>query len=100
MSKYKDWKMIDWIITGIVAISFLSVPDGLIKDNSSTMVTVFDYPDNIPIIIAGVFLIYCFLSGAYWIINKKIPMVIHYCLTATVCITITMLYIIAYNSGM
>lgn len=95
--------MIDWIITGIVAISFLSVPDWVLEHNQyklPIMVTVYDYPYNIPIMIAGVFLIYCFLSGAYWIINKKIPMVVHYCLTATVCITITMLYIIAYNSGM
>ncbi|MDK2565083.1 hypothetical protein QOZ84_16250 [Romboutsia sedimentorum] len=100
MSKYKDWKTLDWIITGIVAISFLLVPDWLVEHNTSIMVTVYDYPYNIPIMIAGVFLIYCFLSGVYWIVNKKIHMVVHYCLIATACITITMVYIIAYNSGM
>ena len=70
MSKYKDWKMIDWIIVGFVGISFIEIPEHL--DILPTMVAVYDYPYNIPIIIAGVFLIYCFLSGVYWIKNKKI----------------------------
>lgn len=103
MIKHEDWKMLDWIITGIVAISFLEVPGWFLKHNPYNlpiMVTVYDYPYNIPIMIAGAFLIYCFLSGVYWIINKKLNMVVHYCLVATIYITITMLYVIAYNSGM
>ena len=97
MSKYKDWKMIDWIIVGFVGISFIEIPEHLYT--LPTMVTVYDYPYNIPIIIAGVFLIYCFLSVIYWIINKNINMVIHYCLIAITYITIPMLYVIVYNSG-
>lgn len=102
MSKYKDWKMIDWIIVGFVGISFIEIPDWILEHNLyklSTTVTVYDYPYNIPIIVAGVFLIYCFLSGVYWIKNKKINMVVHYCLLATMYITLAMLYVIAYNSG-
>ena len=98
MSKYKDWKMIDWIIVGFVGISFIEIPEHL--DILPTMVAVYDYPYNIPIIIAGLFLIYCFLSGVYWIKNKKINMVVHYCLLATMYITFVMLYVIAYESGM
>lgn len=102
MSKYTYWKILDWIIAGIVAISFLEVPGWFLKhnpDNLPKIGTVYGYPYNIPIMIAGVFLIYCFLSGVYWIKNKKINMVVHYCLIATMYITITMLYVIAYNSG-
>lgn len=102
MNKYKDWKMIDWIIAGFVIISFVEVPDWILEHNLyklPTMVTVYDYPYNIPIIEAGIFLIYCFLLGVYWIKNKKINMVIHYCLLATIYITLAMLYVIAYNSG-
>lgn len=103
MIKYNDWKMIDWIIAGIVAISFLEIPDWFLKNKPytiPTMATVYDYPYNTPIIIVGVFLIYCFLAGVYWIINKKINRVVHYCLVATLYISMVMLYIIAYNSGM
>lgn len=64
------------------------------------METVYDYAYNTPIIIAGVFLAYCFLGGVYWIINKKINRVVHYCLVAILYITMAMLYVIAYNSGM
>lgn len=103
MIEYNDWKMIDWIIAGIVAISFLEIPDWFLRNKPytiSTVATVYDYPDNIPIIIAGVFLIYYFLSGVYWIINKKINRVVHHCLVATLYISMVVLYIIAYNSGM
>ncbi|MBS6509862.1 MAG: hypothetical protein KH369_16790 [Paraclostridium bifermentans] len=90
MKNFKDWKMLDWIIAGIVAISFVSVPDWLLEYNSYT----------IPIILASIFLIYCFLSGLYWAIHKKINMVIHYSLIVTLYITIATLYVIACNSGM
>jgi len=103
MSKYTYWKLLDWIIAGIIAISFFEVPGWFLKhkpDNLPIKGTVYGYPYNIPIMIAGVFLIYCFLSGVYWLINKKIHMVVHYCLVASICIAIAMLYVIAYNSGM
>lgn len=103
MSKYKDWKMIDWIVLGFVGISFTVVPDFILDHNLyelPTMATVYDYPYNIPIIGSGIFLIYCLLSVVYWIKNKKINMVIHYCLLATIYIIIPMLYVIAHNSGM
>lgn len=90
MKNFKDWKMLDWIIAGIVAISFVSVPDWLLEYNSYT----------IPIILASIFLIYCFLSGLYWAIHKKINMAIHYSLIVTLYITIATLYVIACNSGM
>lgn len=102
MNKYKDWKIIDWIIIGFVGISFISVPDWILEHNLynlPTMVTVYDYPYNIPIIIAGMFLIYCFLLVVYWIKNKKTNMVVHYCLLATMYIIFATIYIIAYNSG-
>ncbi|CEP83772.1 hypothetical protein [Paraclostridium sordellii] len=102
MSKYKDWKMIDWIVLGFVGISFIVVPDFILDHNLyelPTMATVYDYPYNIPIIGSCIFLIYCLLSGVYWIKNKKINMVIHYCLLSTIYIILPMLYIIAYNSG-
>ncbi|WP_195947875.1 hypothetical protein [Paraclostridium bifermentans] len=35
-----------------------------------------------------------------WIINKQLNRVVHYCLVATLYISMIMLYIIAYNSGM
>ncbi|WP_161794402.1 hypothetical protein [Paraclostridium benzoelyticum] len=35
-----------------------------------------------------------------WIINKKINRVVHHCLVATLYISMVVLYIIAYNSGM
>ena len=103
MSKYKDWKMMDWIVLGFVGISFIVVPDFILDHNLyelPTMATVYDYPYNIPIIGSCIFLIYCLLSGVYWIKNKKINMVIHYCLLATIYIIIPMLYVIAHNSGM
>lgn len=102
MSKYKDWKMIDWIVLGFVGISFIVVPDFILDHNLyelPTMATVYDYPYNIPIIGSCIFLIYCLLSGVYWIKNKKINMAIHYCLLSTIYIILPMLYIIAYNSG-
>lgn len=74
MSKYKDWKMTDWIALGFVGISFIVIPDFILDHNwyeLPTMATVYDYPYNIPIIESGIFLIYCSLSGVYWIKNKK-----------------------------
>lgn len=102
MNKYKDWKMIDWIIAGILAFSSVTLPNWIIDQHLyklPIMATGYDYPYNIPIIVAGIFLIYCFLSLIYWIINKNINMVIHYCLIAIIYITIPMLYVIAHNSG-
>ncbi|CEO20419.1 Uncharacterised protein [[Clostridium] sordellii] len=94
--------MIDRIIVGFVGISFTVVPDFILDHNLyeiPTMATIYDYPYNIPIIESDIFLIYCLLSGVYWIKNKKINMVIHYCLLATIYIILPMLYVIAYNSG-
>ncbi|CEJ73543.1 Uncharacterised protein [[Clostridium] sordellii] len=74
MSTYKDWKMIDWIVLDFVGISFIVVPDFILDHNLYellTMATVYDYPYNIPIIGSGIFLIYCLLSGIYWIKNKS-----------------------------
>lgn len=102
MNKYKDWKMIDWIILGFVGISFISIPDWMIEHNLykfNTMVTVYDYPYNIPIIISGIFLIYCFLLGGYWVRNKKNNMVVHYCLLGSIYILFIYIFIIAHNSG-
>ncbi|TAN64561.1 hypothetical protein WS9_013775 [Paraclostridium sordellii 8483] len=90
MNNFKDRKMLNWIIAGIVAMSFVSVPDWLLEYNSYT----------IPIILAIIFLIYCFLSGLYWAIHKKINMVIHYSLIITLYLAIAILYVIASNSGM
>ena len=73
MSKYKGWKMMDWIGLGFVGISFIVVPDFILDHNLyelPTMATVYDYPYNIPIIGSGIFLIYCLLSRVYWIKNK------------------------------
>ncbi|WP_338658431.1 hypothetical protein [Paraclostridium sordellii] len=68
MSKYKDWKMIDWIVLGFVGISFVEIPDFILDHNLydlPIMATVYDYPYNIPIIGSGIFLIYCLLSEVY-----------------------------------
>ncbi|WP_373598685.1 hypothetical protein [Paraclostridium bifermentans] len=89
MSKYNDWKMIDWIIAGVIALTFISIPDWVVEHSSYT----------IPLVLLSVFLIYCFLSVVYWIIHKKINMVVHYCLIITIYSALISLYIIACNSG-
>ncbi|GAA0106588.1 hypothetical protein UT300013_32120 [Paraclostridium sordellii] len=91
MNKYKDWKMINWIIEGIVLMSFILIPNWIYDQTHIRY--------NIPIILSSIFLMYCFLSIAFFIKNKKINMVIHYCLVIVTCTSIIALYIIAYQSG-
>jgi hypothetical protein len=94
MSKYKDWKMLDWIIGGIGIICIISEPTRFFEPS------LYSNPYKIPQMVVGVFLIYCFLSVIYWIINKKINMAIHYFLIVAIYIAITILYVVAVNSGM
>lgn len=61
--------------------------------------SLYSAPYNIPQRVVGIFLIYCFLSVIYWIIKKKINMVVHYSLIITIYIAITVLYVIAVQSG-
>ena len=90
MSKY--WKHLDWIIGGIVTIFYLYAP--MLFEQYS-----YSSPYKIPIIVVVVFLIYCFLSGIYWMMNKKLNMVFHYCLIIGIYLlaTITIMVIAAYK---
>lgn len=49
--------------------------------------------------VVGIFLIYYFLSVIYWLRKKKINMVVHYSLIIAIYIAITVLYVIAVQSG-
>ena len=93
MSKYTYWKLIDWIIGGIGLLCIIFAPSKFFEPS------LYSNPYMIPQRIVGAFLIYCFLSGIYWVINKKINMVVHYSLIIAIYIAITILYVIAVQSG-
>lgn len=99
MSKYTYLKLINWIIGGIGLICIMFAPSKFFEPNLYEP-SLYSNPYKIPQRIVGIFLIYCFLSGIYWLINKKINMVVHYSLIIAMYIAITILYVIACNSGM
>lgn len=98
MSKYTYWKLIDWIIGGIGLLCIIFEPSKFFEPNLYEP-SLYSNPYMIPQRIVGAFLIYCFLSGIYWITNKKINMVLHYSLIIAIYIAITILYVIAVKSG-
>ena len=98
MSKYTYWKLIDWIIGGIGLLCIIFEPSKFFEPNLYEP-SLYSNPYMIPQRIVGAFLIYCFLSGIYWVINKKINMVVHYSLIIAIYIAITILYVIAVKSG-
>lgn len=98
MSKYTYWKLIDWIIGGIGLLCIIFAPSKFFEPNLYEP-SLYSNPYMIPQRIVGAFLIYCFLSGIYWVINKKINMVVHYSLIIAIYIAITILYVIAVQSG-
>lgn len=98
MSKYTYWKLIDWIIGGIGLLCIIFEPSKFFEPNLYEP-SLYSNPYMIPQRIVGAFLIYCFLSGIYWVINKKINMVVHYSLIIAIYIAITILYVIAVQSG-
>lgn len=93
MSKHTHWKLIDWIIGGLGLIFIISEPSNLYEPS------LYSSPYKIPQRIVGLFLIYCFLSVIYWLLNKKINMVVHYSLIIAIYIAIAVLYVIAVQSG-
>lgn len=98
MSKYTHWKLIDWIIGGIGLICIYLEPSNFFEPNLYEP-SLYSSPYNIPQRIVGLFLIYCFLSIIYWVINKKTNMVVHYSVIIAIYIAITILYVIAVQSG-
>lgn len=97
MSKH-TWNIIDWIIGGLGLIFIISEPSKFFEPNLYEP-SLYSAPYNIPQKVVGIFLIYCFLSVIYLIIKKKINMVVHYSLIITIYIAITVLYVIAVQSG-
>lgn len=97
MSKH-IWKLIDWIIGGFGLIFIYLAPSKFFEPNLYDP-SLYSSPYNIPQRIVGLFLIYCFLSVIYWVIKKKINMVVHYSLIIAIYIAITVLYVIAVQSG-
>lgn len=97
MSKH-IWKLIDWIIGGFGLTCIYLAPSNFFEPNLYEP-SLYSSPYNIPQRIVGIFLIYCFLSVIYWVIKKKINMVVHYSLIIAIYIAITVLYVIAVQSG-
>ncbi|MFR3498004.1 MAG: hypothetical protein ACLTT7_03145 [Paraclostridium bifermentans] len=97
MSKH-TWKLIDWIIGGIGLICIYLSPSNFFEPNLYEP-SLYSSPYKIPQRIVGLFLIYCFLSIIYWVINKKTNMVVHYSIIIAIYIAITILYVIAVQSG-
>lgn len=92
------WKLIDWTIGGIGLICIYLAPSNFFEPNLYEP-SLYSSPYKIPQRIVGLFLIYCFLSIIYWVINKKINMVVHYSIIIAIYIAITILYVIAVQSG-
>ncbi|WP_270507113.1 hypothetical protein [Paraclostridium sordellii] len=91
MSKYL--KLLNWVSGGIITIFFLYGPmlsvqyECSLISKSSRIVTI-------------VFLLYCLLSAIYWLINKKLNLVVHYSLILTIYIGLSfILFIIAASIG-
>ncbi|MCU9815806.1 hypothetical protein [Paraclostridium sp. AKS73] len=92
------WNLIDWIIGEFGLIFIISEPSKFFEPNLYEP-NLYSSPYNIPQRIVGLFLIYCFLSVIYWVIKKKINMVVHYSLIIAIYIAIAVLYLIAVQSG-
>lgn len=91
MSKYL--KLINWIIGGIVTIFFLYGP--MLSEQYGCFLI---YTSSQ--VVAGLFLIYCLFSAIYWIVNKNLNLVIHYCLIVGIYILFSfLLFIIAVSIG-
>ena len=86
------WKLLDWIIGGIVTIFYLYTP--MLFEQYG-----FYSPFMIPEIVVGLFLIYCFISGIYWSINKNFKIILHYILIILIyiCLAISLLLYSAYH---
>ncbi|MBO3445746.1 hypothetical protein [Clostridium sp. CCUG 7971] len=89
----KQLRIINWIIGGIITILYLYGPMWSMQYNFSSL-------SEISRIVASVFLIYCLISGIYWIKNKKTKMAFHYFLIVAVYIAIAFtIFIIAVHRG-
>lgn len=89
----KQLRIINWIIGGVVTLFFLFGPMWFFDQNP------YSNPYKIPMRVVYLFLIYCLLSGIYWIRNKKIKIAFHYFLIVAVYIAIafTIIIIAAYK---
>ncbi|MBS6022696.1 MAG: hypothetical protein KIB00_01295 [Paeniclostridium sordellii] len=90
MNKY--WKLLDWIIGGIVTIFFLYSP--MLSGRYGNI-----YIFYTSLTILGVFLIYCFSSGIYWMVKKNFKITLHYILIVTIyiCFSISLFFYAAYH---
>lgn len=86
---FKHWKLIDWIIGGIVTVLFLYGPVWFFEHIPNID------PFKIPIWVAFVYILYCTLLAIYWIINKNFKMAFHYALIITMYVGFT-IFVILY----
>ncbi len=85
--------LINWILGGIITVFFLYGPMLSEQYECFSIYT-------ISRISTVLFLIYCLLSVIYWIINKKLKLVVHYCLILALYIGGSfILFIIAASIG-
>ncbi|MGX4599027.1 hypothetical protein [Faecalimicrobium sp. JNUCC 81] len=89
----KQLRIINWIIGGVVTLFFLFGPMWFFDQNP------YSNPYKIPVRVVYLFLIYCVLSSAYWIMHKKSNMIFHYLLIVIVytCIAFSIIVYAAYK---